>query len=636
MESRGGLVKDVERVAALLPLQLGGKLDPLGLAAGKLRRRLAKSQIAEANLPQHIEGPAHLRLLGKEREGGIDRHSQYGGDVLFAVFYFKGFGVVASAMTAWARCIHTGQEQQFDANKAFALAGLATAFGNIERKASSVVVTGARRLGGREDLANVIEQPCVRREVGPWCASNRLLVDDHQSLDTLHSARDPAAECGHDGPLEFVAFIVDRGEGMAELFCNQFHQDLAHQARLARAGNASHGSEYSQRKIDIEFMDVVATGATQPQPALGRARRSVWHNVVAEQVTAGLRLLYLLELLQRTAVEQMATEFAGAWPDVDNPIRMPDPIDLVFDHEQRIASGFQSVERRQQRLGVRGMKSGGGLVEHIDDAEQIGTHLGCKSQALQFARRKRRGAPLQRKIAKPEVKQNREAAAGGLGDPLHHQRLLRMLRLKLGQSRSGGLRMGTQEVSEPGQRDPGDVGNIEAGKFDRQRFAAKPLAMTERAFGTYHVARYPLLDRRAFSGGKGVQHISPGAGEIAAVTGLLLASDRLSRLVRVIPDVNRDHRLLVGIQDPVAGFFLQFAPRTIDVVAERDQHVAQVAAMPGGRPGGNRALANTFGIIRHHRAFGHLVDPTEPMASGTGSRRRIGRKSFGIEIRLVP
>ena len=49
-----------------------------------------------------------------------------------------------------------------------------------------------------------------------------------------------------------------------------------------------------------------------------------------------------------------------------------------------------------KRLGVRGMKSGGGLVEHIDDAEQIGTHLGCQSQALQFARRKRRGAPLQR------------------------------------------------------------------------------------------------------------------------------------------------------------------------------------------------------------------------------------------------
>src|SRR6202022_60456 len=110
-----------------------------------------------------------------------DRHSQYGGDVLAAVFYFKGFGVVASAMTAWARCIHTGQKQQFDANKAFAVAGLTAAFGNIEGKASSVVVTGARRLGGREDLANVIEQPCVSREVGPWGVYECLSVHDHQT-----------------------------------------------------------------------------------------------------------------------------------------------------------------------------------------------------------------------------------------------------------------------------------------------------------------------------------------------------------------------------------------------------------------------------------------------------------------------
>src|SRR3984893_5809932 len=126
-----------------------------------------------------------------------------------------------------------------------------------------------------------------------------------------------------------------------------------------------------------------------------------------------------------------------------------------------------------------------------------------------------------------------------------------MLRLKLRQGRGDGLRIGKQEGSEPGERNPGNIGNIEAGELDRQRFAAKPLATTERAFGTYHVARYPLLHRRAFSGGKGVQHISPGAGEIAVVAGLLLASDRPSRLIRVISDVNRDHWLLVGIQDPI-------------------------------------------------------------------------------------
>ena len=59
------------------------------------------------------------------------------------------------------------------------------------------------------------------------------------------------------------------------------------------------------------------------------------------------------------------------------------------------------------------------------------------------------------------------------------------------------------------------------------------------------------------------------------------------------------------------------------------------AAMPGGRPGGNRALADALGVVRHHGAFGHLVDPTEPVASWTCARRRIGRERLGVEMRLV-
>ena len=49
MQAGRGLVEDVERVAALHPLQFGRQLDPLRLAAGKLGRRLAQPQIAQAD-----------------------------------------------------------------------------------------------------------------------------------------------------------------------------------------------------------------------------------------------------------------------------------------------------------------------------------------------------------------------------------------------------------------------------------------------------------------------------------------------------------------------------------------------------------------------------------------------------------
>jgi len=41
-----GFIKNVERIAALHPLQLGRKLNSLGLTAGEFSRRLAKPQVA--------------------------------------------------------------------------------------------------------------------------------------------------------------------------------------------------------------------------------------------------------------------------------------------------------------------------------------------------------------------------------------------------------------------------------------------------------------------------------------------------------------------------------------------------------------------------------------------------------------
>ena len=41
MQTRGWLIKDIERTASMAALQLGGQFDALGFAAGKLRGRLA-------------------------------------------------------------------------------------------------------------------------------------------------------------------------------------------------------------------------------------------------------------------------------------------------------------------------------------------------------------------------------------------------------------------------------------------------------------------------------------------------------------------------------------------------------------------------------------------------------------------
>ena len=85
------LVEDIERVAAPGALQFGRELDALGLAAGEFGRRLAEPQVAQADFPQDVERAEHLRLVGEESPGRVDRHPQYVGDALAAILDLEGF-----------------------------------------------------------------------------------------------------------------------------------------------------------------------------------------------------------------------------------------------------------------------------------------------------------------------------------------------------------------------------------------------------------------------------------------------------------------------------------------------------------------------------------------------------------------
>ena len=87
---------------------------------------------------------------------------------------------------------------------------------------------------------------------------------------------------------------------------------------------------------------------------------------------------------------------AGAGPDIDDPVGMPDHVELVLDHKQRIAGCFQAVERPQQRFGIGWVKTRRGLIEHVNHAKQIGAHLRGQPQSLQLAGRQRRRAAFER------------------------------------------------------------------------------------------------------------------------------------------------------------------------------------------------------------------------------------------------
>mgnify|MGYP003694175915 CR=1 FL=1 len=68
MQAGRRLVEDVEQALAAVRRQVRGDLDPLRLAARERRRRLAQSQIAEADFVEHLQAPQHLRRAAEERQ----------------------------------------------------------------------------------------------------------------------------------------------------------------------------------------------------------------------------------------------------------------------------------------------------------------------------------------------------------------------------------------------------------------------------------------------------------------------------------------------------------------------------------------------------------------------------------------
>ena len=103
-----------------------------------------------------------------------------------------------------------------------------------------------------------------------------------------------------------------------------------------------------------------------------------------------------------TAVKDLSAVLAGAGSDVDQPIGMAHDVDFVLDDKQRITGRFSSSSAATAPR-YRRMQAGRGLVEHVHHAEQIRIELRRQTQALQFTRRQRGRAAIERQVAEPQV-----------------------------------------------------------------------------------------------------------------------------------------------------------------------------------------------------------------------------------------
>jgi hypothetical protein len=73
---------------------------------------------------------------------------------------------------------------------------------------------------------------------------------------------------------------------------------------------------------------------------------------------------------------------ASFGPNVHEPVGTFYDLDLMFDDEQGISNSFQRIESPHERFGVGWMQTGGGLIEYVDNAEEIRMELCREAQAL--------------------------------------------------------------------------------------------------------------------------------------------------------------------------------------------------------------------------------------------------------------
>src|SRR6266571_2126878 len=180
VEARRRLVQDVEGTARVALGQLGGELDPLRLAAGQRRRRLAEVDVAQSYVVQELQFRADARLVLEEVQRLGDRQREHVGDRLSFIPDLERLAVVAPPFAHLARDVDVRKEVHLHFHQPVALARLAAPALHVEGKPPRAVPPELRFGEVREQLADRREQPRVGGGVGARRAPDGTLIDvDH-------------------------------------------------------------------------------------------------------------------------------------------------------------------------------------------------------------------------------------------------------------------------------------------------------------------------------------------------------------------------------------------------------------------------------------------------------------------------
>src|SRR5262245_31237142 len=553
-----------------------GDLDSLRFAARQRGRRLAETEVAEADLVQHLQASKNLRRAAEEGERFANREIEDLMDRAPAISHFEYLRLEALAVALVTGDEHVGEKLHLDADFAFALARFAAAARHVEREMAGGEAARPRVLGRREQLSNRIERFQVGHRIGSRRPPDRRLIDEHGIGNVL----DPF-QLGEsaDALLPRALRTLDRGV-----------EDVVHERRLARSADAGDDGQRVQRNREVDVLEIVLGSAGELDLLSGAAPPRLRHRnrQLLTQILRRQRTRFLYQPVERSRIHDAPALLAGAKPEVDDVIRDADHIGVVLDDEDGVSLIAQLTEDRDEPQVVARVQSDRRLVEDVQRADERRAERRRQVDPLRFPAGQRRGEAVERQVVEPDVAQERQPALDLLQD-LFSDHLLFFRQLQAGKER---LRLLHGERRH----------------------------LIDRPSGHPDVARLATQTRAAAVGTRQVAAIA--AQEHADVDLVLLAlepAEEAAHAVEVLGPFD-DERLLL---------FRELRPRHVETdlrLLRRALQLGELRPVVRLAPRLDRALLDRLRWIGDYQIHVELDDVAEAVAGRTGAKRVVERE----------
>ena len=208
MQSRRGLVQNIQRLAGAAFAEFGCEFHALRLAARKRGCGLTEFDVPESHVVKRLDFVVNLRNVFEIFARFLDGHFKDVVDVFALIFHFKRFSVIPLSVAHVAGDVNIRQEVHFDLYYAVAAAIFAPAARNVERK-SARRISPCLRVGSRgKQFPYRGENARVRRGIAARSATDRRLIDIDDFIKVIDAYDFVVLPFRK---VAFVQFVINRG-----------------------------------------------------------------------------------------------------------------------------------------------------------------------------------------------------------------------------------------------------------------------------------------------------------------------------------------------------------------------------------------------------------------------------------------